>query len=115
MRCRIVDETLGGVGMIQKMRNLVTINVRGVNLYEVTDIEVCLEQNTTELIYSGENVEIGNETQLLVNVPKSVAMNLDFKKPMRGQVMFTKNGVPCATNPFTFPVLELLKGDGYGD
>ena len=101
--------------MIQKMRNLVTINVHGVNLYEVTDIEVCLEQNGAELLYSGSDVQIGSESQLLIDVPKSTAMTLDFKKLVRGQVMFTKDGIPDATKPFTFPVLELLKGDGYGD
>lgn len=101
--------------MIQKMRNLVTINVRGINLYDVTDIEVCLEQNDVELLYSGDDIEIGSESQLLIDVPKETAMTLDFRKLVRGQVMFTKDGIPDATKPFMFPVMELIKGDGYGD
>lgn len=101
--------------MIQKMRNLVTINVRGINLYDVTDIEVCLEQNDVELLYSDDDIEIGSESQLLIDVPKETAMRLDFRKLVRGQVMFTKDGIPDATKPFSFPVMELIKEAGYGD
>jgi len=101
--------------MIQKMRNLVTINVHGINLYDVSDIEVCLKQNDVELLYSGDDIEIGSESQLLVEVPKETAMNFDFKKPVHGQVMFTKDGLPDATRPFSFPVMELIKEAGYGD
>ena len=102
--------------MIQKMKNLVPINVHGIDLNEVTDIEVCLKQGSTELLYSGNEVEIGSETQLLVSVPKSVAMTIDHTKLVYGQVMWTdENELPDATDVFTIEVRELIKGAGYGD
>lgn len=101
--------------MIQKMRNLVTINVHGIDLYSVTDIEVCLTQGSTELLYSGQEVQIGNESQLLVDIPKSVAMNLDCKLDVSGQIMWKKDGIPDATEIFMISVRKLLKEAGYGD
>ncbi len=101
--------------MIQKMMNLVTINVHGIDLYSVTDIEVCLTQGSTELIYSGQNIQIGNESQLLVSIPKSVAMNLDCKLDVSGQIMWKKDGIPDASKIFLISVRKLLKEAGYGD
>lgn len=101
--------------MIQKMRNLVPINVHGPDLYTVTDIEVCLTQGTTELLFSGADVQVGSSSQLLVDVPKSVAMGLDAGESVSGQVMWTKDGIPDATKIFSIPVLKLLKEAGYGD
>lgn len=101
--------------MIQKMKNFVTINVRSIDLYAVTDIEVQLQQGSTTMLYTGDEVQIGNEHQLLVEVPKSVAMGLDRTKYVEGQVMWTKDGIPDASDVFTVTVRRLLKEAGYGD
>lgn len=102
--------------MIQKMKNLVTINVHGVDLTAVTNIEVCFKQDSTELLYTGNDVQVGSETQLLVSIPKSVAMGLNPKALVYGQVMFTKEGdIPDATDVFTIKVRELIKEAGYGN
>lgn len=101
--------------MIQKMKNLVPINVHGPDLYTVTDLEVCLTQGSTELLYTGAEVRIGNAHQLLVEVPKSAAMALDLTKYVEGQVMWTKDGIPDASDVFQVSVRRLLKEAGYGD
>lgn len=102
--------------MIQKMKNLVPINVHDVDLNSVTDIEVCLKQGSTELLYSGEQIQIGSESQLLISVDKSVAATLDPSKYVYGQVMWTdENDIPDATDIFTITVRKLLKEAGYGD
>jgi len=102
--------------MFQRMRGAVSINVDGVDLYEVSDIEVELiqEDTNTEMLFTGSDVAIADSTTLQVVIPKDVAMGLEVS-PLRGQIMFTRaNGFPDATKPFTVPVSELIKEAGYG-
>ena len=102
--------------MFQRMRGAVSINVDGVDLSTVTDIEVELIQEDTgvEMLFTGAEVVVTGETALTVVISKSAAMQLEVA-PLRGQIMFTRdNGFPDATKPFTVPVSELIKEDGYG-
>ena len=102
--------------MFQRMRGAVTVNVSGVNLTTVSDIEVKLIQESTgvDMLFTGDQVAVGNDTALMVVIPKETAMELDVS-PLRGQVMFTKpDGFPDATRPFKVSVSELIKEDGYG-
>lgn len=101
--------------MIQRMRQQVSIEVDGIDLTTVTDIQVKLiqESTETEMLFTGADVMFG-ASNVAVTIPKETAMNLDVS-PLRGQVMFTKeDGWPDATKPFTVPVSELIKEDGYG-
>jgi hypothetical protein len=99
------------------MKNAVTINVPEINLSAVSDIEVTFTQKSSgiELDYDGDAIEVLNDHQLAVIIPKEDAMQLDDKS-VRGQVMFTPStGIPDATKIFTVTVDELLKEAGYGD
>ena len=102
--------------MFQRMRSAVPIIVDGVDMTTVTDIEVKLIQEDTgvDLLFTGSQVAVANESTVQVEIPKVTAMQLELA-PLRGQVMFTQpNGYPDATKPFTVPVSELIKVDGYG-
>lgn len=103
--------------MFQRMRNHIVINVPEVDMMTVSDIQVNFYQRSTEtsLNYEGENVEVVNQHQIVVYMPKEDAMLLD-KRPVNGQVMFMRgDGLPDATKIFTSTVDELQKEDGYGD
>lgn len=103
--------------MFQRMANYVPIEVPDIDLTRVDNIEVSFEQKSSDvsLWYGGDSIDVTNAHTLVVEIPKSDAMQLD-DKPVRGQVMYTKdNGVPGATKVFTVTVNELLKEDGYGD
>lgn len=103
--------------MFQRMRGVVSVVVDGVDLLSVTDIEVKLIQEDTgvEMLFSGSDVAIADESTLQVEIPKTTAMELEVS-PMRGQVMFTReDGYPDATKPFIVKVDELIKEEGYGD
>lgn len=103
--------------MIQRMRNRVTVEVPEIDLYDVSGLEVTIEQKSSgeEFTYSNDAVEVAGEHVLVVTVPKADAMRLD-PKPVSAQVMFTRSdGMPDATEPFKISVAELLKEDGYGD
>ena len=102
--------------MIQRMSNYVTINLPDLDLTTVTDIEVTFKQRTSriELNYGADNVTVSDAHTLMVTMPKDDAMKLDHT-PVRGQVMFTLEGTPLATQVFTASVDELLREDGYGD
>lgn len=102
--------------MFQRMRGVISVDVDGVDMTTVTDIEVKLIQENTgiELLFTGSQVAVANESTVQVEIPKVTAMQLDVS-PLRGQVMFTMpNGIPDATKPFTVPVSELIKVEGYG-
>ena len=102
--------------MFQRMRGVISIEVDGVDMTTVTDIEVKLIQEDTgvDLLFTGSQVAVANESTVQVEIPKVTAMQLELA-PLRGQVMFTQpNGYPDATKPFTVPVSELIKVDGYG-
>ena len=102
--------------MFQRMRGSVSIEIDGVDLMTVSDVEVKLIQEDTgvELLFTGADVAIANSSTVTVVIPKEVSMQLEVA-PMRGQVMFTRaDGFPDATKPFTVPVSELIKEDGYG-
>lgn len=102
--------------MFQRMRSVVSITVNGVDMLNVTDIEVKLIQEDTgvEMLFTGSDVMIASETEISVVIPKDIAMQLEVA-PLRGQIMFTMpNGIPDATKPFTIPVSELIKEEGYG-
>lgn len=102
--------------MIQRMLNRVTINTPEIDLNTVSNIEVTFEQKSSgaEFTYSGDNVVVAGEHQLVVTIPKEDAMKLD-NKLIRGQVMYTVGADPFATKIFSTTVEELLKEDGYGD
>lgn len=102
--------------MIQKMINHITINTPDLDLATVTDIMVTFEQKSSgvELTYSGDSISVIGAHALIVTVPKADAMKLD-STPVRGQMMYTLNGSPLATQIFTIQVSELLREDGYGD
>lgn len=102
--------------MFQRMRGVISVDVDGVDMTTVTDIEVKLIQEDTgvDLLFTGSQVAVANESTVQVEIPKAAAMELDVA-PLRGQIMFTHpNGIPDATKPFTVPVSELIKEDGYG-
>ena len=102
--------------MIQRMRGQVSIDVDGIDLTTCTDIQVELiqEQTGTEMLFTGADVMVG-PSNVAVTIPKDTAMSLDVS-PLRAQIMFTReDGYPDATLPFTVPVRELIKEDGYGD
>lgn len=101
--------------MIQRMINHITINTPDLDLSTVTDIMVTFEQKTSgvEVTYSGDSIAIKDAHALIVTMPKDDAMKLN-STPIRGQVMYTLNGSPLATQIFTISVGELLKEDGYG-
>lgn len=103
--------------MFQRMRSLIAVDVDGIDLTTVTDIEVQLIQEDTgvELLLSGDEVTVVSETQVSFGIPKSVGMQLEAA-PIRAQIMFTRDtGLPDATKPFNIPVSELIKEAGYGD
>lgn len=102
--------------MIQRVTNYITINVPGVDLTTVSDVEVTIEQRSTdvEFTYSGENALVVGPHLVTVTVPKADALQFD-KKSAKGQMMFTDSaGVPGITKIFIIPMDELLKEDGYG-
>lgn len=102
--------------MFQRMRGAISISIDEVDMTAVTDIEVKLIQEDTgvDLLFTGDQVAVANESTVQVEIPKATAMELDVA-PLRGQVMFTRpDGYPDATKPFTVPVSELIKEDGYG-
>lgn len=103
--------------MIQRMRNVVPIDITDVDLSNVTQIEVYLEQKSTNtyLRFAGEDVELVDENTLAISVSKEDAMKLSTAT-VRGQIAFTReNGLPTATKVFYVSVDELLWRDGYGD
>lgn len=102
--------------MFQRMRSAVPITVNGVDMLTVTDIEVKLIQEDTgvNMLFTGGDVLVVDSATVQVEIPKEVGMQLEVS-PLRGQIMFTHpNGIPDATKPFTVPVSELIKEDGYG-
>lgn len=102
--------------MIQRLRNNITIRVSDIDLTTASDIEVTVEQRTTdtEITYSGDSVLVTGPHLLTITIPKEDAVLFD-KRTAKGQVMFTNgNGMPGATKIFVIPMYELLKEDGYG-
>ena len=103
--------------MFQRMRGTVSITLDGVDVTTVSDIEVKLIQEDTgvEMLFSGSDVAIAEASTISVEIPKDIAMQLEVA-PLRGQVMFTHTdtGYPDASKPFTVPVSELIKEEGYG-
>ena len=103
--------------MYQRMRGLISIEVDGVDMTTVTNIEVYLEQESTGLqrLFTGSDVTVADYSKILISLPKEFCMQLDVS-PLRAQVMFTRDtGLPDATQPFKIPVRELIKEAGYGD
>lgn len=102
--------------MFQRMRSAVSITVDGVDMLTVSDVEVKLIQEDTgvEMLFTGSDVAIADSATVQVEIPKEIGMQLEVA-PLRGQIMFTReNGYPDASKPFTVPVSELIKEEGYG-
>ena len=102
--------------MFQRMRGAIAIAIDGTDMLTVSNIEVKLIQEETgvEMLFSGSGVAVADSSTVQVEISKEVAMQLNTS-PLRGQVMFTReDGYPDATRPFTVPVSELIKEEGYG-
>ena len=103
--------------MIQRMRNTIPIDVKDIDLATVGELEVYLEQKSTNTLlkFSGEDIEVVDEDTLSVSISKEDGMRFSTAT-VRGQVAYTTNdGTPGATKVFYVPVYELLWRDGYGD
>lgn len=102
--------------MIQRMKNDVPINMAGADMTQATDIVVSIKQaaTNTAATFSGEDIEIVSEDQIVVHLPKSFCMGL-APTFVSAQVAFTHDGIPDATDVFKIPVRELQMEDGYGD
>lgn len=103
--------------MFQKMTTHLTVNVHGVDLREMSDVQFNLKQQTQgkEFNYSGAAINTSTQGKLIVTIPKADADQLTVEDAT-GQVMFTRpGGIPDATKVFTVPIWELQKEGGYGD
>lgn len=103
--------------MIQRMRNTIPIDVTDLDLDSVSELEVYLEQSSTNTLlkFSGDEISIVDADTLSVSISKEDAMRFSTAT-CRGQVAFTDvNGNPGATKIFYVPVYELLWREGYGD
>lgn len=103
--------------MIQRMRNVIPIDITGLDITGVTDIEVYLEQRSTNtyLKFSGDDVQLVDADTLTINLSKEDAMKFSTATA-RGQVAYTDSeGNPGATKVFYVPVYELIWRGGYGD
>ncbi|MBR5342605.1 MAG: hypothetical protein IK149_01765 [Oscillospiraceae bacterium] len=99
------------------MKNYLVINVNGVDMTGMTDIQFTIKQPTKglEFTYSGDAIDTSEQGKVIVTIPKSDAAQLAAAEA-RGQLMFTwPTGIPDATKTFTVPIEELLKGEGYGE
>lgn len=103
--------------MIQRMRNVVPIDVTDMSLAGVFNIEVYLEQKATqtELKFDGDQVRVIDDDTLAIEITKEQAMRFSTAT-VRGQVAFMDaDGNPNATKVFYVPVGELIWREGYGD
>lgn len=103
--------------MFQKMKTFLTVNVHGVDLREMSDIEFSLKQPTRGLAfnYSGAAINTSEQGKLIVTIPKADA-DLLMVEDATGQIMFTRpGGIPDATPVFRVPIWELQKEGGYGN
>ncbi len=95
--------------MREKMENRLHIEVSGVDLRELDNIEFYVRQGACFWQYTPTVV---SETEMVVIIPITDAMKL---RP--GQVLlqfaYTLNGAPDATDPQHISVGDLLKEAGY--
>lgn len=102
--------------MFQRMRSYLPIDIPGEDMAAMSEIEVCIEQESTgqEFVYSGDSVT-ATAGRVIVEIPKVDADRLEYGEAYC-QVMFTRpTGVPDATEKVKFEVYELMKDGGYGD
>ena len=97
--------------MRQKILNNLLIEVDGLDLTSVTNIEFYVRQGVYDWTLP---VTVNDASSMLVVFPKEYAMNLCDTEPVELQFAFTdKNGNPDASDPLTISVGRLIKEAGY--
>lgn len=97
--------------MFQKVKNIVHVNVEGVKLTTLKNIELYVRQGG--LFFSYVPSVISDE-ELIVEIPKADADRLKFTEPVRLQFVGTDpSGVPVPALPVDARVNELLAPEGY--
>lgn len=92
--------------MVQKIRNVLYVTLRGENLTECTDLSFKIVQGDSFSKTYTPTVE--DETHFIVEVPQTDAEDLTIR-PARCQLTYTDgNGNPRATEVMTVNVEELL-------
>ena len=95
--------------MREKMENLLHIEVSGVDLTTLTDIEFYIKQGSHFWQYAPT---IASATEMVIRIPFDDAKCL---KPGTAllQFAFVENGIPRASEVETVGVYDLLKNVGY--
>lgn len=92
--------------MVQKIRNVLYVTLRGEDLTECTDLSFKIVQGDT--FTKTYTPTVKDATHLTVEVPKADAASLTVR-PARCQLTYTdENGNPRATEIMTIDVEELL-------
>ncbi len=97
--------------MRQKIQNTFVVEVEGVDLKTVSNIEFYLRQKSVFFQYTPIVTE---SNEMMVTVPKKDADLLNANMPVRLQFAYTdENGNPQASDPTEVNVGVLLKDGGY--
>ena len=97
--------------MFQKVKNIVHVNVEGVKLTTLKNIEFYVRQGG--LFFSYVTSVISDE-EIIVEIPKGDADRLKFTEPVRLQFIGTDpSGVPVPVPVVETTVNELLAPEGY--
>ena len=97
--------------MFQKVKNIVHVNVEGVKLTTLKNIEFYVRQGG--LFFSYVPSVISDE-EMIVEIPKADADRLKFTEPVRLQFIGTDpSGLPVPVPVVETTVNELLAPEGY--
>lgn len=96
--------------MRSKIKNTLTITVKGQNLLEAKNIEFYVKQGK---LFIETVPTVLDETTMLVTLPFEDAMKLIPNRKCELQFAFTQDNVPYASDIEIVDVKDLLKEDGY--
>lgn len=96
--------------MREKIKNVLTVNVEGLDLTQISDVEFYVRQYGFFGKYAPEIVSAG---KMLVTIPFKDAAKLRAGTAKLQFAYRDGAGVPQATNLIEMDVGELLKEDGY--
>lgn len=99
--------------MRQKIKNSITVRVKGMNLNNCTDLKFYVSQNDISHEYTPTVSENDNEV-MIIEIPKSDAMHFKRGK-CKWQVALTDpDGYPRSHDPVVTEMGELIWEAGYG-
>jgi hypothetical protein len=100
--------------MRQRIRNNISLQVKGTDLSKCSDIRVYIAQQGVTYEFSG-TVNATDPSVFNITIPKATAMKFKYGEAKIQLALTNSAGEPRASNPVRVRIGELLKGEGYGE